>query len=237
MKKDTVIFINIFPLGSVFADSLGMDLFEQAGYKLVYIDLSKIYYPQSYKRWGEGNSNYNVVKDFFIYCQTKEEVMLYIKKYANRAWFFPLWYNIIISNDQLWILRAFKKYGCDYILQDFFPEPAGIRLRGKALSFHLIIKLIENLRKFGLTNTMSKILGKISLLLSPRNIHYKKPSFCFVAGKNLYNQFNKLYSKFGLKVAYTNGDIKSNLVLKKIKNLVKKRWKKLDGIIANAGGE
>ena len=54
--------------------------------------------------------------------------------------------------------------------------------------------------------------------------------------KNLIkNQFNKLYSKFRLKVAYTNGDIKSNLVLKKIKNLVKKRWKKLDGIIANAG--
>ena len=54
--------------------------------------------------------------------------------------------------------------------------------------------------------------------------------------KNLIkNQFNKLYSKFRLKVAYTNGDIKSNLVLKKIKNIVKKRWKKLDGIIANAG--
>ena len=54
--------------------------------------------------------------------------------------------------------------------------------------------------------------------------------------KNLIkNQFNKLYSKFRLQVAYTNGDIKSNLVLKKIKNLVKKRWKKLDGIIANAG--
>ena len=54
--------------------------------------------------------------------------------------------------------------------------------------------------------------------------------------KNLIkNQFNKLYSKFGLKVAYVDGDIKSNLVLKKINNLVKKRWKKLDGIIANAG--
>ena len=36
--------------------------------------------------------------------------------------------------------------------------------------------------------------------------------------KNLIkNQFNKLYSKFGLKVAYTNGDIKSNLVLKRLK--------------------
>ena len=54
--------------------------------------------------------------------------------------------------------------------------------------------------------------------------------------KNLIkNQFNKLFSEFGSKVAYVDGDIKSDLVLKKIKNLVKKRWKKLDGIVANAG--
>ena len=54
--------------------------------------------------------------------------------------------------------------------------------------------------------------------------------------KNLVkNQFRKLYLKFGSKVAYVDGDIKNTLVLKKIKSLIKKRWKKLDGIIANAG--
>jgi 3-oxoacyl-[acyl-carrier protein] reductase len=53
--------------------------------------------------------------------------------------------------------------------------------------------------------------------------------------KLIKKQFNKLYLKFGLKVAYVDGDITNKLVLKKIKNLVKKRWKKLDGIIANAG--
>ena len=54
--------------------------------------------------------------------------------------------------------------------------------------------------------------------------------------KNLIkNQFSKLFSKFGSKVAYVNGDIKNDLVLKKIRNLLKKRWKKLDGIVANAG--
>ena len=54
--------------------------------------------------------------------------------------------------------------------------------------------------------------------------------------KNLIkNQFNKLDSKFKSKVAYVNGDIKNSLVLKKIKSLIKKRWKKLDGIVANAG--
>ena len=53
--------------------------------------------------------------------------------------------------------------------------------------------------------------------------------------KLVKKQFNKLYPKYGLKVAYVNGDIKNNLVLKKIRNIVKKRWKKLDGIVANAG--
>ena len=54
--------------------------------------------------------------------------------------------------------------------------------------------------------------------------------------KNLIkNQFSKLFTKFGSKVAYVHGDIKNDLVLKKIKSLLKKRWKKLDGIVANAG--
>ena len=53
--------------------------------------------------------------------------------------------------------------------------------------------------------------------------------------KLVKKQFNKLYQKHGFKVAHVNGDIKNNLVLKKIRNIVKKRWKKLDGIVANAG--
>ena len=53
--------------------------------------------------------------------------------------------------------------------------------------------------------------------------------------KLVKEQFNKLYSKFGTKVAYVDGDIKNNLVCKRIRNIVKKRWKKLDGIVANAG--
>ena len=53
--------------------------------------------------------------------------------------------------------------------------------------------------------------------------------------KLVKKQFNKLYPKYGVKLAYVNGDIKNNLVLKKIRNIVKKRWEKLDGIVANAG--
>lgn len=53
--------------------------------------------------------------------------------------------------------------------------------------------------------------------------------------KLVKKQFDKLYPKYGFKVAHVNGDIKNNLVLKKIRNIVKKRWNKIDGIVANAG--
>ena len=49
------------------------------------------------------------------------------------------------------------------------------------------------------------------------------------------NQFIILESKFGSKVAYVDGDITNNSTLKKIKNLVKRKWNRLDGIVANAG--
>ena len=49
------------------------------------------------------------------------------------------------------------------------------------------------------------------------------------------NQFKILESKFGSKVAYVDGDITNNSTLKKIKNIVKRKWNRLDGIVANAG--
>ena len=48
-------------------------------------------------------------------------------------------------------------------------------------------------------------------------------------------QYKKLNLKFGSKVQYVDGDIKKNSVLKKIRKVLKKKWKKLDGIVANAG--
>lgn len=53
--------------------------------------------------------------------------------------------------------------------------------------------------------------------------------------KQIKNQFKILESKFGSKVAYVDGDITNNSTLKKIKNLVKRKWNRLDGIVANAG--
>tara|TARA_Y100000294_G_C8566245_1_gene340943 strand:- start:993 stop:1760 length:768 start_codon:yes stop_codon:yes gene_type:complete len=48
-------------------------------------------------------------------------------------------------------------------------------------------------------------------------------------------QFKKLKLKFNSKVACVYGDITKKSTLLKIKKLVKKKWNRLDGIVANAG--
>jgi len=53
--------------------------------------------------------------------------------------------------------------------------------------------------------------------------------------KLLIKEFEKFQHKYGPNVLYAEGDLKDKSVLKKIKNLIKKKWKKLDGIVANAG--
>ena len=53
--------------------------------------------------------------------------------------------------------------------------------------------------------------------------------------KLLIKEFKKLLHKYGPNVLYVEGDLKNISVLKKIKNLIKKKWKKIDGIVANAG--
>ena len=53
--------------------------------------------------------------------------------------------------------------------------------------------------------------------------------------KLLVKEFKKLFHQYGPNVFYVEGDLKNKSVLKRIKNLIKKKWKKLDGIVANAG--
>ena len=168
--KDTIVFLNIYPLGRVFADSLEMGLFMRSGYKLIYLDLTKIFYPETAKTYSDGNENYVVQKDYFINCQTKDDVLVYVKKYAEKAWFFPVWFQITTSLDQFWVFRAFKKYGCDYILQDYFPQPEAIRIKGKNLSSHILKIFWKNLGKHGVALFLKKSLGWISLALLSRDI-------------------------------------------------------------------
>jgi len=53
--------------------------------------------------------------------------------------------------------------------------------------------------------------------------------------KLLKAEFKKLHRKYGSNILHIAGDITDKIVLKKIKNLVHKKWKKIDGVVANAG--
>lgn len=193
IRKDTVVFLSVYPLGTIFGESLGFERFEQAGYKLVYLDLSKMYYPETYRDYNAGNSEYVVKEDFFVECETKNQVIQYIKAYANRAWFFPVSVQFNIHLDKLWIERAFKKYGCDYILLDFFPVPSPPKATDKSLVLHFAAGFIRFLFNLKLGEIVRKCVSWGCFFLLARDIFFKKPAFCFVAGKISCDKFRMLF--------------------------------------------
>lgn len=197
MKKDTIVFLNIYPLGKVFAESLGMDLFRQAGYHLVYLDMSKIFYPETYDKFGSTNKDYVVKRKFFVECQTKEEVLKQIRKYSRTAWFYPLYIMFNQEVDKLWLMRALKKYQCDYILQVFFPTPVvrSLLIAEINIIHHFITTFCRLIKRIEIKNILAKSVRWFWFFLVARDIYYRKPSHCFVAGNLMYNRFRKLYPK------------------------------------------
>jgi len=197
MKKKFVVFLNAYPLGSVFAESLGMDLFRQAGYHLVYLDMSKIFYPETYDKFGTNNNAYVVKRKFFVECQTKEDVLKQIRKYSRTAWFYPLYIMFNQEVDKLWLMRALKKYQCDYILQGFFPIPLdrSLLITETNIIHYFITTFCRLSRRFKIKDILAKSVRWFCFFLVARDIYYRKPSHCFVAGNIMYNKFKKLYPK------------------------------------------
>ncbi|KPJ66490.1 MAG: hypothetical protein AMJ43_08095 [Coxiella sp. DG_40] len=197
MKKDSIVFLNICPIGKVFAESLGMDLFEEAGYRLIFLDMSKIFYPDTYKKFGSTNKDYVVKKEFFIECETRQRVLELIKEYSTRAWFYPLFFRFNLRLDKMWLMRAFKKYKCDYILQDFFPIPTGKGPLDASFKMtrHFITTFGQLIRKFKINDILARSAGWLSFFLMARNIFYRRPTHCFVAGNLMYDRFRAFYPK------------------------------------------
>ncbi|MCK5614413.1 hypothetical protein KAR91_71765 [Candidatus Pacearchaeota archaeon] len=195
MKKKFVVFLNVYPLGRIFAESLGMDLFRQAGYHLVYLDMSKIFYPETYDKFGSTNKDYVVKREFFIECETRQRVLELIKEYSTRAWFYPLYIRFNQRLDKMWVMRAFKKYKCDYILQDFFPLSADPMMQEKSIACHFVSTFLRLFGRFRIKDILARTAGWLSFFLMARNILYRKPTHCFVAGNLRYDRFRALYPK------------------------------------------
>ena len=80
MQKDTIVFLSCVQLTAVMADSIDMPKYFQAGYKIVYLDLSEYYFPNSHIKYMSGNKNYIMSADYIVKCRDKNEILKWIKK-------------------------------------------------------------------------------------------------------------------------------------------------------------
>ncbi len=62
-KKDTIVFLYKFPMNKVYADVLDFDSYLRAGYNLILLDMTRIFYPDVYKNYYAGRDEYIVKMD------------------------------------------------------------------------------------------------------------------------------------------------------------------------------
>lgn len=197
MKKDTIVFINRFPLGKLFEENIEFNRFEKAGYQLVYLDLSPYYYPETYEKFGSANKEYVVNKEWFLKCQTKELVLECIKRYSRLAWFYVLHRQVSYQIDEMWLYRAFKKYKCDYILQDFLPVPVGSIGQEQDLRLvrYFFGKTLRTFSSFRFKHLLERGGSWFSTFLMGRDIYFQQPAYCFASGNKSYNLFKRFFPK------------------------------------------
>ena len=99
-RKDTIVFINRFPTSVVLAEALGINRFGEAGYRLVGIDMSAFYCPETYEAYGSGKKGYVFDADWIRRCKTKSEAIEIIKNYSECAWFSVLHRTFTQSSDE-----------------------------------------------------------------------------------------------------------------------------------------
>lgn len=192
MDRKTIVFINKFPLSNVYAESIDFDRYTNASYRLVYLDMSKIFFPETHRLYG--STDYRIHEEFFLECKTKEEVLRYIKEFSKRAWFFVLHHSYARDIGDWWLFRAFKKYRCDYILWENFPVPGGAS-RKVRLSKYLLSRTITILGSFELKKLFHRLYNWIFMFLIGRDLVVRTPAFCFAGGAVNMDRFRTLYPK------------------------------------------
>ena len=70
-------------------------------------------------------------------------------------------------------------------------------------------------------------------------IHYLKNNFKVMINSRNYDELKSTYlllkKKFKSKILMSSGDISNKNTLKKMRELILKKWKKIDVLVANAG--
>jgi len=191
-QKDTIFFINKFPLSKVYAEALEFQRYSEAGYRLVYLDMTQLYFADTYTSYGSGNKEYVVSMDGSIVCKTREEAISAIREYSARAWFFILHHSYTRDISEGWLFRSFKKYNCDYILTEIANVPEGISKQAN-IRRHLLFRAYTLLKQLQFGGLLRKTGNWIFLSLMGRDVIFRKPVFCFTPGAIGYHLFKTIY--------------------------------------------
>lgn len=175
LKKDTIVFLYKFPMNKVYADILDFDSFLRAGYNLILLDMTRIFYPNVYKNYYTGRDEYIVKKDWFIECSTKKNAISWIKKYADNSWFYVLHHSYVRGIDEWWLFSALKRYKCYYLLTEILNVPE--RNNQQVYSVNHYLKVFQVLGRFELMRFARGISSRIFIYLLGRDFLVRTPAF------------------------------------------------------------
>jgi hypothetical protein len=192
-KRDTIVFLYKFPMSKVYADVLNFDLFLSAGYNLILLDMSRIFYPNVYKNYYSGRDEYIVKRDWFIECSTKKKAISWIKKYADNSWFYVLHHSYVRGIDEWWLFSVLKRYKCHYLLAEILNVPE--RNNQQVYSVNHYLKVFQVLGRFELIRFVRGISSRIFIYLLGLDFLVRTPAFCFGSGSISLNMFRRLYPK------------------------------------------
>ena len=180
MKKDTIVFINSQKLTSVVAKQLDIPKFAASGYRVVYLDLSEYYFPERYDRYGASNKDYMVEVDAVV-CKSRRQIMEHTKKESKRAIFYVLFRNLHFKPRDVWMLRAFKKYKCDYFTGCYWPvfTPSDVIVNDNV---NMARYIRDNISMGFLVRQIKKIPAKLVSYCVRNGVFLQNPRFFFIAG-------------------------------------------------------
>lgn len=201
--KDTIVFISWLPLTSVMADQIKIPAFQGAGYRVIYLNLAKYYFPKDYHKYCSSNKEYIINNVDYMYdCNDKKEILEWIKKYSNRAWFGMIYRTVHFEIKDIWLLRKLKKYKCDYFLLNGFPVFTSedlVSLDKSKLCKHLIRRAGSFIGKLQFFNLFKKIIHRVTCqtvcYLVYNGIFLQTPKYFFVAGEVFEKRIKLLFPK------------------------------------------
>jgi hypothetical protein len=193
-KKDTIIILSYVPLTKATASYLKIPKYFQAGYHVIYLDLSEYYFPRTHSNYVSAAKDYIVDADYIVKCKNKKEILEWIKNEPHKAWFYIEHRNFNFMPNDIWLLRILKIYKCDYIvaLNTTAFDPSYTLARNCSSTVEYITKYI--LLAFT-RNRLKHVFQRLISYCVHNGIFLQNPRYFFAAGKGIKKKASLLFIK------------------------------------------